>query len=188
MAGERRHGRLAVGSGDREHAALLPHMPGKKLDVADDRDVQLQCFLHQGVGERESGTEAQQVDTLQQRRAERAGMQLAREIISSRRQFARVGDAHRAALMFYPARDREPGVAEAEHKNPPARESDRLGSRQQVEEGLSHHRSLRVESPNRTSIMVMIQKRTTTDRKSTRLNSSHLVISYAVFCLKKKKK
>src|SRR5256885_9601666 len=29
---------------------------------------------------------------------------------------------------------------------------------------------------------------TMTDRKSTRLNSSHLVISYAVFCLKKKTK
>src|SRR5437899_9554614 len=28
----------------------------------------------------------------------------------------------------------------------------------------------------------------TTDRKSTRLNSSHLGISYAVFCLKKKNK
>src|SRR5256885_11903469 len=28
---------------------------------------------------------------------------------------------------------------------------------------------------------------TITDRKSTRLNSSHLVISYAVFCLKNKK-
>src|SRR2546430_4424910 len=28
----------------------------------------------------------------------------------------------------------------------------------------------------------------TTDRKSTRLNSSHSQISYAVFCLKKKKK
>jgi len=27
-----------------------------------------------------------------------------------------------------------------------------------------------------------------TDRKSTRLNSSHQIISYAVFCLKKKKK
>ena len=26
------------------------------------------------------------------------------------------------------------------------------------------------------------------DRKSTRLNSSHITISYAVFCLKKKKK
>src|SRR5438034_10101952 len=30
--------------------------------------------------------------------------------------------------------------------------------------------------------------RTKQDRKSTRLNSSHTVISYAVFCLKKKKK
>src|SRR5256885_10379757 len=30
-------------------------------------------------------------------------------------------------------------------------------------------------------------KASTQDRKSTRLNSSHLVISYAVFCLKKKK-
>src|SRR5688500_19192495 len=31
-----------------------------------------------------------------------------------------------------------------------------------------------------------VQDLTHTDRKSTRLNSSHLVISYAVFCLKKK--
>src|SRR5205814_9953459 len=31
------------------------------------------------------------------------------------------------------------------------------------------------------------QCRKTSDRKSTRLNSSHLGISYAVFCLKKKK-
>src|SRR5256885_8653323 len=29
-------------------------------------------------------------------------------------------------------------------------------------------------------------RKRTVDRKSTRLNSSHLVISYAVFCLKKK--
>src|SRR5256885_9338294 len=35
------------------------------------------------------------------------------------------------------------------------------------------------KNPNATS--------TCGDRKSTRLNSSHLVISYAVFCLKKKK-
>src|SRR5256885_6748804 len=32
------------------------------------------------------------------------------------------------------------------------------------------------------------RRQTSEDRKSTRLNSSHLVISYAVFCLKKKKK
>src|SRR5438034_8004365 len=31
-------------------------------------------------------------------------------------------------------------------------------------------------------------RRARKDRKSTRLNSSHTVISYAVFCLKKKKK
>src|SRR2546426_6167207 len=33
-----------------------------------------------------------------------------------------------------------------------------------------------------------LQQQRYRDRKSTRLNSSHLVISYAVFCLKKKKK
>src|ERR1039457_7521515 len=33
----------------------------------------------------------------------------------------------------------------------------------------------------------LCQPASMTDRKSTRLNSSHLVISYAVFCLKKKK-
>src|SRR2546426_8834551 len=32
----------------------------------------------------------------------------------------------------------------------------------------------------------LAQERVAGDRKSTRLNSSHLVISYAVFCLKKK--
>src|SRR5260221_6737182 len=32
-----------------------------------------------------------------------------------------------------------------------------------------------------------VPKKTLADRKSTRLNSSHTVISYAVFCLKKKK-
>src|SRR5690606_39554727 len=32
------------------------------------------------------------------------------------------------------------------------------------------------------------RQRQTTDRKSTRLNSSHVKISYAVFCLKKKNK
>src|SRR5437773_7150108 len=35
---------------------------------------------------------------------------------------------------------------------------------------------------------VMAHPRTPEDRKSTRLNSSHITISYAVFCLKKKKK
>src|SRR5205807_3479236 len=40
-----------------------------------------------------------------------------------------------------------------------------------------HHRAIGAGCHDRNKI----------DRKSTRLNSSHLVISYAVFCLKKKK-
>src|SRR5256885_3032080 len=39
-----------------------------------------------------------------------------------------------------------------------------------------------------TDPVSQVQSILTTDRKSTRLNSSHLVISYAVFCLEKKKK
>src|SRR5205814_7878755 len=36
--------------------------------------------------------------------------------------------------------------------------------------------------------VVIVLRQQESDRKSTRLNSSHLGISYAVFCLKKKKK
>src|SRR5256885_13187590 len=39
-----------------------------------------------------------------------------------------------------------------------------------------------------TTTWPALKERIAADRKSTRLNSSHLVISYAVFCLKKKKK
>src|SRR3712207_7753688 len=39
-----------------------------------------------------------------------------------------------------------------------------------------------------TQIKELIRERHDEDRKSTRLNSSHANISYAVFCLKKKKK
>src|SRR5688572_31928580 len=42
-----------------------------------------------------------------------------------------------------------------------------------------------IGSPEETSEMLSMRSE---DRKSTRLNSSHSQISYAVFCLKKKKK
>src|SRR3712207_7683435 len=47
-----------------------------------------------------------------------------------------------------------------------------------------------VDHAHRTGVKVRVAPTTTellTDRKSTRLNSSHANISYAVFCLKKKK-
>src|SRR5256885_10536396 len=47
------------------------------------------------------------------------------------------------------------------------------------------------DPPDHDQRVVVVERSTTSpdaheDRKSTRLNSSHLVISYAVFCLKKK--
>src|SRR2546426_8911074 len=44
-----------------------------------------------------------------------------------------------------------------------------------------------VPAAQRQDYFCAFQLRNQPDRKSTRLNSSHLVISYAVFCLKKKK-
>src|SRR2546430_17720627 len=41
--------------------------------------------------------------------------------------------------------------------------------------------------PHSTTYVGAIESSTLLDRKSTRLNSSHSQISYAVFCLKKKK-
>src|SRR5438034_6118262 len=44
-----------------------------------------------------------------------------------------------------------------------------------------------VHSRHLSTSSVLIYRRSVGDRKSTRLNSSHTVTSYAVFCLKKKK-
>src|SRR5260370_26901722 len=43
-------------------------------------------------------------------------------------------------------------------------------------------------SPPRAAATVIDRRAVTQDRKSTRLNSSHTLISYAVFCFKKKNK
>src|SRR5437870_8323855 len=48
--------------------------------------------------------------------------------------------------------------------------------------------STRTASPRRTRGSLRFRGAVTGDRKSTRLNSSHVAISYAVFCLKKKNK
>src|SRR5437773_4683417 len=42
--------------------------------------------------------------------------------------------------------------------------------------------------PGKLSASLPTEVKPAEDRKSTRLNSSHITISYAVFCLKKKKK
>src|SRR2546426_3254271 len=66
--------------------------------------------------------------------------------------------------------------------------SDSLG---RVQSAASRVAGFSLGHCSRTGFLICKPPRNTThgreDRKSTRLNSSHLVISYAVFCLKKKK-
>src|SRR5258708_10296449 len=64
--------------------------------------------------------------------------------------------------------------------------------RSEVRRGDSRDRGTRYrradERPTRDRhVRSFHRRRTRLDRKSTRLNSSHQIISYAVFCLKKKK-
>src|SRR2546426_11506949 len=74
-------------------------------------------------------------------------------------------------------RDRRPAVAHLNPEDRVARGRERGDQRCDVSSGTREPQLL--ERP--------VESREI-DRKSTRLNSSHLVISYAVFCLKKKKK
>src|SRR3712207_6873298 len=71
----------------------------------------------------------------------------------------------------------------------PARGEDRALARRQGPEGLPHGAAAPVAPMSSRRVARPgddISRRG--DRKSTRLNSSHANISYAVFCLKKKKK
>src|SRR5256885_9142364 len=98
------------------------------------------------------------------------------------------------------------GVSDLAHASSGCRELDLPRSEKGRNSGLSQGKiqylplnsapnpGTAVGKPRRLSIMNVVATeedstgRPTRDRKSTRLNSSHLVISYAVFCLKKKKK
>src|SRR5256885_9327090 len=52
---------------------------------------------------------------------------------------------------------------------------------------VEQERSVRARHPGTVGQLQVADLQLPEDRKSTRLNSSHLVISYAVFCLKKKR-
>src|SRR5437867_10795179 len=56
-----------------------------------------------------------------------------------------------------------------------------------LQAGAHHLTNVILHSANSILVLVFARK-LRLDRKSTRLNSSHRTISYAVFCLKKKKK
>src|SRR5690625_2128048 len=59
------------------------------------------------------------------------------------------------------------------------------GSEVKTEKMIASMKDFLLDIPHHALIYMPIEEE---DRKSTRLNSSHVAISYAVFCLKKKKK
>src|SRR2546422_2918468 len=69
--------------------------------------------------------------------------------------------------------------------SPPLLEESRYGPRGEIV-GITTTRHDHIAPLPRTAIHIP-SVRVVSDRKSTRLNSSHGYISYAVFCLKKKK-
>src|SRR5256885_10493784 len=71
--------------------------------------------------------------------------------------------------------------------------SNRMPLRLGVSDRLIDESAVAQSSPGpmgerRVAVITRFEELPFADRKSTRLNSSHLVISYAVFCLKKKKR
>src|SRR5690625_6127811 len=57
--------------------------------------------------------------------------------------------------------------------------------RKMISKATNERRHLRKLMKDKSIQVVIQHKNETLDRKSTRLNSSHVAISYAVFCLKK---
>src|SRR2546426_5141191 len=86
----------------------------------------------------------------------------------------------RSTLFPYTTLFRSHAAAAIELAHRPARPGDHLRGQRPADAQFAHH-----PEQERTAHRLGADHG---DRKSTRLNSSHLVISYAVFCLKKKKK
>src|SRR3989454_4771662 len=89
----------------------------------------------------------------------------------------------RSTLFPYTTLFRSHSAANEGHGDRREDEAEHLGDRPAT--GVSQHATDQRGPAQRRPHDDQVQREG--DRKSTRLNSSHLVISYAVFCLKKKK-
>src|SRR2546426_4618079 len=113
-------------------------------------------------------------------------------------------DGHHARLVYSVIRGASPGAATPEHvRRSWKRCVDEYGldPESKAQPVLVSHQELLVRKEQNLELVSLADAEmahlyrqlagsghSIIDRKSTRLNSSHLVISYAVFCLKKKKK
>src|SRR5947208_4949338 len=94
---------------------------------------------------------------------------------------ARKGTPLQRQVHRPPGRERVGGRGRAVHARLRARARHVEDARAGDADGAGHR-------PTATSPYYSAEPSSSLDRKSTRLNSSHQIISYAVFCLKKKKK
>src|SRR5690606_39852346 len=76
------------------------------------------------------------------------------------------------------------GILLAQERDKKMKHSNRY--MQLAEEALSENNFALAEAHYRQAVALDTTNAKASDRKSTRLNSSHVKISYAVFCLKKK--
>src|SRR5207253_11156818 len=95
----------------------------------------------------------------------------------------------RALLSFPTRRSSDLDTAVVVVDEEPQLGRDRLADLAHVVEPveLARERLEHLQVRDRPCVAGALLRRRTLDRKSTRLNSSHVAISYAVFCLKKKK-
>src|SRR5438552_8625178 len=71
---------------------------------------------------------------------------------------------------------------------PKSAETKEKSSRNSLRHGFTSRHTILLECEDEDEFEELEEEFAFEDRKSTRLNSSHQIISYAVFCLKKKKK
>src|SRR5256885_12031379 len=88
----------------------------------------------------------------------------------------------RSTLFPYTTLFRSLGIEDERHRKGQLAQAQPFGARQRGNAGVGEIQPYRPHGRNAPARAPAAR-----DRKSTRLNSSHLVISYAVFCLKKKK-
>ena len=188
-ASQRGHGALAIRPGDREHFLRGRERAHKELDVADEFDATRHCSGDRFLILRDSGADRNQIGARQRRAGNRARRQrhlrkVGLQLVGEWRRRTCVGDTDRRSARHEIAREREPGEPESQHddvasgvfhlsggcSSVPARPPEghcappRGAAKPNASEASvgAVHLSLSEESPNSTSSIVMIQKRTTT--------------------------
>ena len=160
MPHQRGHRGLAVRAGDGDHLAGLPgDGAGKQLHIADHLAASLGKRHDLRRGQGHARTDHQQLAAGKAVDGEGAGAQLGlggqlRQLGQMRRRRAAVNRHQPRAATRQPAQRRQAAVAQANHADGE--------SVQILHRLLLSYRSFRVDRPASTSIMVMIQKRTTT--------------------------